>query len=314
MEPRDVKRVVVIGAGIMGHSIAQVFSQYGIEARLVDSKREQLDRAGRLIKLNLNTLAGHGRISPSDIPAILDRIRFATDPADACKGVDMAVEAVSEVPAVKKSVFDLLDKHCPPEAVIASNTSSLDVFSIAEIKKPERLVTTHWFMPPHIIPLVEIAPGPLTSPETISLAVGLMKRLGKQPIVMKKFVPGYIVNRMQQAIFMVIMDLLAKDAASKEDIDLAVKTSLGIRLPVVGVVQNLDFNGLNLVYDMLKAGGLNPPPFIAEAVDKGHFGASTSKGLYDYGGRSEEELLKKRDELYLKMLDHLEAIKAFKPI
>lgn len=314
MDPKKVKRIAVVGAGTMGHAIAQVFAQNGIEAALVDIKQEMLDRARRLIKLNLNTLAGHGGVSFGDIPAIMDRIHMTTDVASACNNVDFATEAVSEIPDVKKRIFGLMDKHCPPDTIIASNTSSLDVFSIAEIKRPELLIATHWFMPPHIIPLVEIAPGPMTKPETISSTVALMKRLGKQPIVMKKFVPGYIVNRMQQAIFAIVMDLLMKDAVSIENIDLAVKTSLGIRLPITGVVQNLDFNGLNLVHNMVKASGMNPPPFLDERVQKGHLGVSTSKGFYDYGGRSEEELVKKRDELFLKMLDHLNAINAFKPI
>jgi 3-hydroxybutyryl-CoA dehydrogenase len=107
--------------------------------------------------------------------------------------------------------------------------------------------------------------------------------------------------------------MLENGWATPEDIDLAVKTSLGIRLPVVGVIQSWDFNGLNLVNDVLKSQGKNIP-LIADKVKQGHLGASTSKGIYDYGGRTEAEILRKRDELFFKMLDHLEKIGAFEPV
>jgi 3-hydroxybutyryl-CoA dehydrogenase len=121
------------------------------------------------------------------------------------------------------------------------------------------------------------------------------------------------VNRIQNAIILTALEILENNWATPEDIDLAVKTSLGVRLPIVEVVQSLDFNGLNLVNDVLKSIGKNIP-LIEEKVKRGHLGPSASKGLFDYGGRSEEEILRKRDTLYLKMLDFLESQKAFDPV
>jgi len=313
MDPKNVKRVVVVGAGVMGHSIAQVFAQSGIEVRLVDLDEIILGRATALIRSNLETLAEAGRIPSTGISEIQSRIRTSTDLSAAAKGADFAVEAVVEIPHVKKEIFSRLEEACPRDTVLASNTSSLDLFGIIQAMRPQRLITAHWFAPPHIIPLVEVAPGPETSPDVVSFTAGLMKRLGKKAVVMKEFVPSFIVNRIQQKIAQAVWEMQEKGWATPEEIDLAVKLSLGIRLPVVGVVQTSDFTGLDLLLDIMKSRD-EVSPLVEEKVKQGHLGAKTSKGIYDYGDRTESEILKKRDKRYLKMLDHLESIKAFEPI
>ena len=315
MDVKDVKKVVIIGAGIMGHSIAQVFAQSGIEVALVDVKEDLLERALRLVQANLNTLSDNNMIRCEDIPVILGRVHPTTNLADACKDADFALEAVVEIPDVKKEIFAQLGRYCGEDTVLASNTSSLDIFTIAgELKRRERMVVTHWFAPPHIIPLVEVVPGPETAPAVLNFAARLMERLGKRPVVMKMFTPSFIVNRIQQYIGMAVLEIITKGWATPEDVDLAVKTSLGVRLPVVGVVQTLDFTGLDLVAQVLKGSLGQVPPFIADLVEKGHLGAKTSKGIYDYGGRTEEEILRKRDGLYLATLAQLEKMNAFDPI
>jgi len=313
MDPQNVKRVAVIGAGVMGHSIAQVFAQAGISVHLVDLKKDLLAHALELVKSNLQTLADYGRVNRQEIPAILDRIRPTTDLAAAVREVDFIQEAVAEIPEVKKKVFAQLEAACCQDVTLASNTSGLDIFRIIEVKNPSRVVVAHWFAPPHIIPLVEVVPGPSTAPGALQFAAGLMERIGKKPLVMKQFIRRFIVNRIQNAIVRTALDMVTSGWATPEQIDLAVKTSLGIRLPIVGVVQSLDFTGLNLIYDMTK-GTAGENPLIKEKVRQGHLGVSTSKGIYDYGGRSEEEILRKRDLLYLRMLDFLESLEAFKPV
>jgi 3-hydroxybutyryl-CoA dehydrogenase len=313
MDAQNVKRVAVIGAGVMGHSIAQVFAQAGIPAYLIDLNNDLLAHALKLVKLNLQTLADYGRVNFQEIPAILDRIHPTTDLAGAVREADFVLEAVVEIPEVKKKVFMQLEEACPESAVLASNTSGLEIFKIIEVKDPSRVVVTHWFAPPHIIPLVEVVSGPATAPGVLQFAAKLMERIGKKPLVMKQFVQRFIVNRIQNAIILTALEMIKNGWATAEQIDLAVKTSLGIRLPIVGVVQSLDFTGLNLIYDAMKGSGMDIP-LIEEKVKQGHLGASTSKGIYDYGGRSEEEILRKRDLLYLKMLDFLEGLGAFKPV
>ena len=313
MDPNAVKRVVVVGAGTMGNGIAQVFARAGIEVGLVDVDQKALDRAMDRVESGLRTLVEYGSVSESEMAPIMDRIQTSTDLEAMAKGVDFALEAVVEVPDVKKEVFSRLEASCAEDVVIASNTSSLDIFSIAEVKNPKRLVVAHWFAPPHIIPLVEVVPGPETTQEVVDFTDGLMKRIGKETLVLKEFVPSFIVNKLQNALAMPVLEMLEKGWASPEDIDRAVKLTLGIRLPIVGVVQTVDFTGLDLVHDILKGLGM-PHPLIDERVEQGHLGAKTGKGIYDYGGRSEAEILDKRDKLYLKIAEHLSKIKALDPV
>jgi 3-hydroxybutyryl-CoA dehydrogenase len=266
-----------------------------------------------MVKANLRTLADHGKVDPQDIPAIIEGIHPTTELAVAAKDADFALEAVAEIPEVKNKVFKELEEACPEKTVLASNTSGLEIFNIVQVKDPSRVVVAHWFAPPHIIPLVEVVPGPKTAPEVLRFTAQLMERIGKRPLIMKKFVSRFIVNRIQNAIVFAVLEMVENDWATPEEIDLAVKMSLGIRLPVVGVAQSLDFTGLNLVDDILKGLGISIP-LIQDKVKQGYLGAKTSRGIYDYGGRSEEEILRARDTLYLKMLDHLESLGAFNPI
>ena len=309
MDPNAVKKVVVVGAGTMGNGIAQVFARAGIEVGLVDVNEETLGRAKDRIESGLKTLVEYGSVPEKETASILARIQTSTDLEAIAGDAEFALEAVVEVPDVKKEIFSRLEGACAEDTVLASNTSSLDIFNVVEVKNPKRLVGAHWFAPPHIIPLVEVAPGPETAPEVVEFTDGLMKRIGKETLVMKEFVPGFIVNRLQNAIAFPVFEMLAQGSASPEDIDRAVKLTLGVRLPIVGVVQTLDFTGLDLVHDIMKGIGMTHP-LIDERVEQGHLGAKAGKGIYDYGGRSEAEVLNKRDKLYLKMVDHLSKIKA----
>jgi 3-hydroxybutyryl-CoA dehydrogenase len=313
MDAGDVKRAAVIGAGIMGHSIAQVFARAGIETWLVDVDDRALRTAADRIAANLRVLVDNGLVKKGDIDTIIGRVSLSTDLKGSAAEADFVVEAVSEVPEIKHEVFAQLGMVCPAETVIASNTSGLDIFEFAELESPERLVIAHWFAPPHIIPLVEVAPGPETAPEVVDFTVSLMERLGKVPVKMKTFTRAFIVNKIQNMIALAVSDLLNSGVANAEDIDRAVKYSLGIRLPVVGVVQTMDFTGLDLVLDIAKSFGMGSP-IVEEKVEKGHLGAKTSRGFYDYGGRSEAEILAKRDGLFIELLARLEEMKAFDPV
>jgi 3-hydroxybutyryl-CoA dehydrogenase len=314
MELSEIKRIMVIGAGTMGHSIAQVYAQVGFEVDLVDINQKKLESAIKLIRSNLEVLAEFNRFPKNEILKIIDLIHPTTDLEANARKADLVIEAVSEVPELKEKIFKQLSDYCNENIVFASNTSSLDIFKIAkDIKNPSRLITHHYYAPPHIIPLVEIAPGKKTSKEVVEFSVKLMEKLGKKPIVMKKFSPSYIVNKIQNAISGVMYEILIRDLATIEQIDIAVKTSLGIRLPIVGIVQSQDFTGLDLVYDILNSMGIMVPP-IKERAERGDLGVKSGKGFYDYKGRGEEEILQKRDRFYLKMLEHLEKIEAFKPI
>jgi len=309
----QIKKAVVIGSGVMGSSLAQVFAMGGLDVVFVHGR--YLGRAMELVTDGLKALVEFGQVREAEIPAIISRIVPCERSAlkTAVQDAQFVIEAAPEKPEIKKELLETLDEACSPSTIIASNTSNLDVFAIAEMKHPERLVTAHFYVPAHIIPLVEVAPGPKTSPETVLATRDLLTQLGKRPIVMKKFAPGYIVNKVQQFIADAVFKILEDDLADPADIDLAVKLSLGIRLPLVGVVQTLDFTGLDVCVDILRRQGKNIP-FMEERVKQGKLGAKTSGGIYDYGGRSEAEILRKRDRLYLQMFEHLKELNAFDPI
>jgi len=311
MDKQNVKKILVVGAGVMGHGITQVMAQAGLDTNLVDLNEKILNRAINLIRSNLETLSEFGRIQTSEIPAVLNRIHPTTDLTAGAKDVDLAFETVNEVAEIKKQVFTDLERVCSPDTVLSSNTSSLDIFNIAALARPERLVAAHWFAPPHIVPLVEVCPGPKTSPEALNLVAHLLEKAGKQVVVLKRFFPAYIVNRIQFAITRTAFEIIENGWADPATVDLAVKASLGIRLPIVGVIQSCDFTGMDIVKNAL---GEKPPRFVTELVEKGDLGVKTSKGIFDYGGRSEAEVLKKRDRQYLKVLAKLEEIKAFESL
>jgi 3-hydroxybutyryl-CoA dehydrogenase len=313
MSRENVNKVVVVGAGTMGHSIAQVFARAGIEVNLVDADQKILDHAIELIGSNLNTMAEWGMLEKDKIPEVMKRVHTFVDLDVAAREVDFAIEAVPEIPDLKKKIFAQLDQSLPQDVIMASNTSGLDIFDIADVKDPSRLVVAHWFAPAHIIPLVEVVPGPKTSPAAVTFTTRLMEEIGKKVVVMKKFAPLFIVNRIQKSIVEAVYEILQNDWATPEEIDIAVKSVLGVRLPIVGVVQTLDFNGLDTVVSLNRRDGISLP-LVEECVKQGYLGAKTSKGIYDYNGRSETEILRKRDKLFLSMIDHLEKIKAFEPV
>lgn len=313
MKVEDIKKVAVFGAGTMGPGVAQLFAAAGYEAALYSRKAETLEKALAMVEANFATLIAHGTVTQAAADAAVARIEPTQSVAEAGKDADFVLETIAENKDAKRQLYSELETICPERTVFASNTSSLNIFELLPAGLQSRSVCAHFFTPAHIIPLVEVVPGPETAPETLELTIALMKACGKSPVPMKKFGPGFIVNRIQRAIGETAMDMVQEGLVEPEEIDVAIKTSLGVRLPIVGVMQTFDFQGL----DMLLAYQQNVGKvysFVEERVNQGAYGAKTSRGIYDYQGRSEVEILKKRDELYLKMLDYLTEIGAFEPV
>ncbi|MFC1863395.1 3-hydroxyacyl-CoA dehydrogenase family protein [Thermodesulfobacteriota bacterium] len=313
MGKKNTRNVLVVGAGVMGNSIALVFASAGVDVILVDIDQRALTRALQIIESSLNSMADFGKVSKNAIPSILSRIRTSTDLNGTAGDADFVIEVVPEVPDLKKKIFSQLDSLFPDNTIIASNTSALDIFNIVDVKRPERLIITHFFAPAHIIPLVEIVPGTKTSPEIILFTADLLREVGKSPVVMKKYGPGFIVNRIQRAIGEATFDMIEEGLAGPEEIDRAIKLTLGIRLPIIGVVQTFDFQGLDMLLDTMRNYG-KVYSFIEEKVKQGRHGVKTLKGIYDYEGRNELDIIKKRDKLFLQMMDYLKEINAFEPV
>lgn len=309
-----VKTVAIVGAGTMGHSLAQVFAQGGYAVRLTDINEAILSKARRLIASNLRTLAETGSFPQEEIPAALDRIRTTTCVEEAGRDADLVIEAAVEDIDTKKDLFKILDRVCPAHAVLASNTSYLNIFEFVETSRPANVLITHWFAPPHIIPLVEIVCGPKTSRETVDTVRDLLLQLGKKPIVIKKFLPGFIANRLQSALTQEVLFLIDNGYAAPEDVDAAAQNSFAMRMPVLGLVKRFDFAGLDLTQKILRNRQYEPPrlidhsPSVDRLVAQGKLGAKTGCGFYDYRNRTTEEIMKERDIKLIRLREFLKGI------
>ncbi len=307
----EIRNVTVVGAGTMGHSLAQAFAQGGFNVWLNDVQEAILSKARSLIASNLMTLVELGVLPKNQQTPILNRIQTTTNIEEAGKEADLVVEAIIEDAGAKKEMFRTLDKICPPQAILASNTSYMDLFKFVETKRPEKVLITHWFAPPHIIPLVEIVCGPKTAPETVDVVKALLVKLGKKPIVLSRFLPGFIANRLQSALGNEVLFLLDNGYATPEDIDEATKASFGLRIPILGLVKRMDFTGLNLTQKIIRNRLYEPPQpqgkskTVDQLMAQGKMGVKSGSGFYDYGGRSTEEIMKERDIKLIKLKEFL---------
>ena len=302
-----VFKAAVVGAGTMGHSIAMVFAQGNYRVDLVDLNEELLKKALHLIGANLQTLKKAKLLHSKLVPKVLDRIHPSTS-LGVGREADLVIEAISEDPNAKKKLFRSLDQICPSRTIFSSNTSYLNIFKLIGTIRPEKLLIAHWWAPPHLIPLVDVVKGPQTSPETVAAVKDVLTRLGKKPVIMNKFIPGYIVNRLQRAMAREIFNLLDNGYASPEAIDTAVKSSLGIRIPVVGVVQRYDYTGLDLALTFENNPSIHlvskgtPLKTLSRLVKQGHLGVKTGRGFYDYSSRPIAEALRERDAKLIEIL------------
>ena len=297
-----MQRIAVVGAGLMGHGIALVFAAAGYRVGLHDVSKEVLERAKGLIGSHLDTLAEAGLFDAAERGAVLDeRITFTGDLATAVDGADLVIEAVFEEAEVKRTVFAQLDALAPAHAILASNTSYLDIFDIVETTRPERLLIAHWYSPVHIVPVVDVVPGPETAPAAVEAVAAVVESIGMQPIVMKRFVPGYVSARIQAAIALEIYHLLDEGYATPDEIDKALKGTVGLRMLIQGHLGKTDFAGLEYVQRSLRNKAYQPPEVrgfcrtLDDLVARGHTGPMAGRGFFDYGGRPPEELFRERD-------------------
>jgi len=267
-----------------------------------------------MIASNLKTLVETGCFPEAEAPAAIGRICTTTRIEEAGQDADFVIEAIVEDIPAKKDIFKALDRVCPPHAILASNTSYLNIFQFVETSRPEKVLITHWFAPPHIVPLVEIVRGPLTSRDTVDAVVDLVRKLGKKPIVVSKFLPGFIANRLQSALTQEVLFLLDNGFATAEDIDAAAKNSFALRTPILGLVKRFDFAGLDLTQKILRNRQYEPArvidhsPSVDRLVAQGKLGVKTGSGFYDYGGRSSEEIMKERDKKLIKLRELLKEL------
>lgn len=308
-------RVLVAGAGTMGHGLALVMARAGHEVCLLDVDEKILDRALSLIESHLNLLAEAGKDEGVPVSDLLKNIHPSTD-RRALSDADLVLESIVEDPEAKRAFYSEAARLCRPDAVVSSNTSYLDVFELAPPSVQERLLITHFYAPPYLIPLVEIVKGPETDRRLVEGMRGFLRRAGQKPIVLEKFIPGFIVNRLQRAMAREIFHLLDGGYASAEEIDRAVLASLGVRLPVLGVVKRYDFAGIDFALKVFHNPSIHlvnedrPPKCLEELVSQKRLGVKSGRGFYDYEGMEMDEILHKRDRLLIRTRELIDEIEA----
>jgi 3-hydroxybutyryl-CoA dehydrogenase len=309
MEANTIQRVAVIGLGTMGHGIAQSFATAGCHVTAydeLDSARESLhDR----IRQNLTDFARAGLLSDNEIDPVLGRIDLCASETEAVANAEFVTEAIREDLGAKQTFFERIEGLVSDDTILASNSSTFPISqSGARLRRPERAVVTHWFNPPHIVPTVEVVGGPLTSEPTIITALELLRRAGKLAIRVNQELPGFLVNRVQIALAREVWDLYDRGVASVEDIDAAIRGSMGFRLAALGPFRIYDFGGLDIQTAVFRnlapevAAGVEVPAAVQQIVDDGHLGFKTGSGFYEYPANEAESIRSDRDQKYLTLL------------
>jgi 3-hydroxybutyryl-CoA dehydrogenase len=293
-----IEKTYVIGAGAMGHGVAQVFAQSGCEVVISDVNEEVLQKAKSHVETNLNFLVQYGMVDASSIPKILDRIHLISSTQDIPSDVDFIIEAVPEDVDLKQKVLGAAEEACRSDAILATTTSVIQVSDIgASLERPQYFVGTHWMNPPYVLPLVEIIPGPHTSDNVVkSVKSFLEDTCGKRTVTCGD-APGFLVNRMAAAVLVEAAKMIEEGIASFEDIDRAWKEHMGYIFLQFGPFGNIDHIGLdvitmaaNYLAFVLEDEKFRPPAWLQEKVAAGNLGTKSGKGVYDYSGRSPEDL------------------------
>ena len=315
MAAEPIEDIAVVGAGRMGHGIALSYALAGHAVNLTDADETVLEASSDRIESALGTLADAGRVSETGRTATLARVTPVETFEAAVSDVDFVTEAVSEDLSIKQSVFGELDRLTRPDTLLATNTSGLSIDAIGEpVEDQTRVLGTHWFNPPHLVPLVEIVAGSETDESAIGRTRSLLESAGKTPVVVRKDIPGFIGNRIQAAMSYEAFSLLERGVATPQDIDRAVKAGFGFRLPIMGIFEKMDQSGLDIHYEVEKSlmgdldRGTAPGGVLDELLASGDLGTETGKGIYDWEDVDLDETYHARDRALLAMLDLYESI------
>lgn len=309
MKVEGINNVALLGAGMVGHGLALHFAKAGYQVSLYSRTQQTLDKAVENIRANLPALL-QGQASVEDeIEKIINRIVITRNIDEAVARAPIIIESVAEDLSIKQNLFKELDQMCTRDIILATNTSVISITAIAsKAQNRDRIVGTHFWFPPYLIPLVEVVKGKDTSDETMEIIYQFMKRAGKHPIKCLKDVPGFVANRLQHALWREAISIVERGIADAATVDDAIKQSFGIRVPVLGPIENADMVGLDLVLAIhnnvlqdLEASP-NPSPLLKDKVAKGELGFKSGKGFYDEW--APESMKRTRERLTKHLIDY----------
>jgi len=289
-----IKNITVLGSGIMGHGIAQVSAMAGYNVVLRDIDKSFLDKAMEKIKWSLDKLVSKQKISEDEASKIFARIVPKVELADALKDCDLMIEAVPEIMDLKKKVYSEVESVAEKKTIYASNTSTLPITEIANVtSRPEKFIGIHFFNPPQLMKLVEVIPGQKTPKDLVELTVNFVKSVSKEPVVCKKDVAGFIVNRIFIPLVHEAAWAMDRTKSSMTEIDSAVKFRL--QFPM-GIFELADFTGLDVIHkatiEMYSRDKkvINPHPLVQKLFDEKKLGQKTGAGFYEYSGEKYERI------------------------
>ncbi|MDP2667466.1 MAG: 3-hydroxyacyl-CoA dehydrogenase family protein, partial [Nitrosopumilaceae archaeon] len=290
----EIKNITVLGSGIMGHGIAQVSAMSGYNVVLRDIEQKFLDKAMEKIKWSLDKLVSKEKISQSQAEQIYSRIKPIIDLKEAVKDCQLVIEAVPEIMELKRKVYDELDKVASNDIIFASNTSTLPITEIANTtSRPNRVIGIHFFNPPQLMKLVEVIPGMQTSSEIVEKTVEFVRSVKKEPVLCKKDVPGFIVNRLFIPLVHEACYVMDRQKNQLTEIDSAVKFKLGFPM---GIFELADFTGMDVIHkatvEMHQRDKkvINPHPKIEQLYNEKKLGQKSGEGFYKYSDDKYERI------------------------
>lgn len=309
MSKSRFQTAAVIGTGMMGPGIAGSLALGGLQATILSRTEETAAQGLEAARAQLRILADNGLAEPADVHEALSRLSASAAFDRAVAGADLVIESIPENMDLKQKLFARMDSLADPAAALASNTSGLSITVIAaHCRHPERVLTTHFWNPPHLMPLVEIVQGEKTSTELAQSIRELLASCGKVPVIVKRDRPGQLGNRLQMALVREAAYIVEEGIADVEDVDLVAKNGFGLRMPAYGIFEHQDAVGLDMglgIVDYVSKDLYNLPraPNVYRAkVARGELGAKTGKGFYDWSKKSIDEVRAQRDRFVIEVL------------
>ncbi|MCZ0874189.1 MULTISPECIES: 3-hydroxyacyl-CoA dehydrogenase family protein [Peribacillus] len=303
-----IKKIAIIGSGVMGSGIAQSFAVSGYFVTINDIKEELLYHAQNRISENLSLLMEEGALTDREKQGALANITYSVDLEGAVRDADFIIEAIPEVIELKLNLYQQLEEIIKPDAIVASNTSTFPISQLMEKASfAERMVITHFFNPGHLVPLVEIVQHDETKPEIVKTTMDLMRKIGKSPILLKKEIAGFIANRLQTALMREAFYLLKEGVADAEDIDTAITAGPGFRWAFTGPIEIADFGGLDTwqrVFDNVSPvldQSKEAPDLIRDLVAEGKLGTKSGEGIFTYEESTVSQKINERDRNFIKL-------------
>jgi 3-hydroxybutyryl-CoA dehydrogenase len=303
-----IHRVAVLGLGTMGPGIAQTFALAGYEVACFDESASARHSLIERVRENLAAFVAAGLVESHEVDPILARLLPVSTEVEAVADAQFVTEAIPENLAAKQALLERLERMTASDTILASNSSSFPISQSGSLlKHPERAVVTHWFNPPQLTPVVEVVPGPRTGEDVVVATMRLLRGIGKLPIHLRKELPGFLVNRVQVAIQREVWDLVDQGVATPEEIDEAIRGTIGFRFAAVGPLEIHDFAGLDIqltTYRNLVAeirSDTLPPEAIEQLVAGGRLGIKTGQGFYSYPPERLGARRRRRDSLLLKL-------------